>query len=146
MTVYAQTCNKLAKLTSSQSVELDGLILLELVTGKNRVEIATSPNLKLSKNQEVKLEKLIKDRTQKPIAYLTNSKEFFNLNFIVNENVLIPRPESESLVELGLKFCRKPKFIYDVGAGSGCLAISYCLNSNNTNPILIDKEYQNLNC
>ena len=139
MTVFVQTCHKLSRLGSSQSVQLDSLILLEMVTGKPRIEIITNPNFKLKPDQQIKLDKLIESRLKKPIAYLIGTKEFFGLNFIVNERVLIPRPESEALVELGLKFCKESKDVYDIGSGSGCLAISYCLtNPNNTRPSLID--------
>jgi len=66
-----------------------------------------------------------------PIAYLTGEKEFYGLNFKVNKNVLIPRPETELLVEEALKIiknesCQTKKIykIADIGTGSGCIAIS----------------------
>lgn len=64
-----------------------------------------------------------------PIAYLVGEKEFFSLSFIVTPNVLIPRPETETLVEAAIDFCKgrllaAPRLL-DLGTGSGCIAVSF---------------------
>lgn len=64
-----------------------------------------------------------------PVAYLTGQKEFFGLNFSVNKNVLIPRPETEGLIELILEKIKdikdnEPLSILDIGTGSGCIVIA----------------------
>ncbi len=79
-------------------------------------------------------------QTHKPLAYILERKEFFGLNFFVNKNVLIPRPETELLVELALKILEKNSApnhkknqlnstqVIDIGTGSGCIAISVAKN------------------
>jgi release factor glutamine methyltransferase len=62
-----------------------------------------------------------------PIAYLTHHKEFFDLDFVVNKNVLIPRPQTEILVEEILKN-KNIKTIADIGTGSGCIAVALAKN------------------
>ena len=82
-----------------------------------------------------KFNKLLRRKQQNyPLAYLRGYQEFYGLKFLVNKNVLIPRPESELLVEQALKFIKKiknPKII-DLGTGSGCLIIA--LAKNNPRP------------
>jgi release factor glutamine methyltransferase len=86
------------------SPELDAEILLEFVTKKDRSFILCHPEYKLPARLSKKYEDLIRDRQKgEPVAYLTGRKEFFGYEFFVNENVLIPRPESEWLVEEALK-------------------------------------------
>ncbi|TSC90880.1 MAG: release factor glutamine methyltransferase [Candidatus Berkelbacteria bacterium Licking1014_96] len=102
----------------------------------------TNPNFKLSAKAEKKFKKLIEKRaTGVPIAYLIYSKEFFGLDFYVDKNVLIPRPETEMLAEEGLKFLElgirnqelgKTINILDLGAGSGNIVISIAKNIKKT--------------
>ncbi len=77
-----------------------------------------------------------------PLSYITKNREFFGIDFFVNENVLIPRQESELLVEKVISYCKKQKetklTIVDVGTGSGALAISIAKNLKNTNVIATD--------
>jgi len=64
-----------------------------------------------------------------PLAYLTGSKEFYSMRFKVNRQVLIPRPESELLVDRTLAVCRTGDRILDIGSGSGCLALALAANA-----------------
>jgi release factor glutamine methyltransferase len=76
------------------------------------------------KNYWLKINKRFKGE---PIAYLTGQKEFYGLNFFVNKNVLIPRPETELLVEEAIKLvtqAKQPVTLIDVGTGSGCIIIA----------------------
>ena len=77
-----------------------------------------------------------------PLSYITKNREFFGIDFFVNEHVLIPRQESELLVEKVISFCKKQKktkfTIADIGTGSGALAISIAKNLKNTNVIATD--------
>ncbi len=78
-------------------------------------------------------------KTPKPIAYILERKNFFGLSFIVDERVLIPRPETEMMVERALKILKtKPHYVIDVGTGSGCIAISVAKNSPETLITAID--------
>ena len=122
----------------STSPELDALCLIELVSSKPRWQILTSANLRLDQSQTKHLRDLIDRRSQLPIAYLTKTRDFYNQQFIVNPQVLIPRPESEALIDLALKL--EPNFnnVYDLGCGSGCLGLSYAQQIAAVNLYLID--------
>lgn len=116
---------------------LDAEILLFLALNKPREYILAHPEKKLTRLQAAKLKNYIKRRVAgEPIAYLTGKKEFYGLEFAVNKNVLIPRPETELLVERALFEIRSRASsrsnlefsIIDVGTGSGNIIISICKN------------------
>lgn len=113
------------------SAQLDAEVLLSLILKKPKAFLYSHPEYKLTESQTEKFKKLISQRIKnKPIAYLTKHKEFFGLDFYVDENVLIPRPETEILVEEVLKESKKLQAtsyiptILDIGTGSGCIAIA----------------------
>ncbi len=108
-------------------------IIISQALKKDRSYITAFPETELSKPQIKKLSRLLERRkTQEPIPYLLGFKEFFGLKFLVNKNVLIPRPETESLVERILKFTKGNKLsVVDVGTGSGCIAITLALKNPN---------------
>ncbi|MDA3840504.1 MAG: peptide chain release factor N(5)-glutamine methyltransferase [Patescibacteria group bacterium] len=103
-------------------------ILVSLVLKKPRVYILTYPEKKLSLIQVKKLESLIRRRkNNEPLAYILGEKEFYSNKFIVNKNVLVPRPETETMVDEALRRVTqnmKPTTVIDVGTGSGCIIIS----------------------
>ncbi len=97
----------------------------------NRSWLYTHDYYKLSAKEKELFNNFINQRIKnKPVAYIINRKEFFGYDFFVNENVLIPRPETELIVEEVLKIINnkkdlKNKFdLIDVGTGSGCIVIS----------------------
>ncbi len=105
---------------------LDAEILLSSIAGKDRLELLSKENLKVSSEQAQFYHYLIERRKKRePIAYIIKKKEFFSLPFFINSNSLIPRPETELLVEkiLGIYKNKKP-YILDVGTGSGCIILS----------------------
>lgn len=106
-------------------------ILLSTVLNKDRSFLNSFPETKLTKDQEQKVNNFIKRRSKhEPIPYILGFKEFYGLNFLVNENVLIPRPETENLVERILQFsARQSLTIVDVGTGSGCIAITLAVKN-----------------
>lgn len=78
----------------------------------------------LEENKNVFLFKLIQLKEQKPLQYITGETEFYGMKFFVNESVLIPRPETEELIEWILKDVKSSNLqILDVGTGSGCIPI-----------------------
>ena len=98
-----------------------------------RFVLALQPNLALSKDEEQPLfEVLHKLCLEKPIQYILGSAHFMDMDFTVNENVLIPRPETEELVRWVLAdlemYENKEISILDIGTGSGCIAISLAKN------------------
>ena len=80
------------------------------------------------------------DRLKKhePIQYVLGKTKFCNLNFFVNESVLIPRPETEELVSIILKNELGNKTVLDIGSGSGCIAISLAKYSPKANVTALD--------
>ena len=103
---------------------LEALVLLELVSGLRR-EFIISEGVKLTPQQRLKLEELVQRRKHTPLAYLVGHKEFYGYSFFVNKAVLIPRPESEDIVETALQLDNAE--VLDIGCGSGCLGIAYML-------------------
>lgn len=108
-------------------------ILSQEYFGLSRLEIALNPEIEISKEASVKLNKALKRlRDNEPIQYIIGNTEFYGLTFLVNKHSLIPRPETEELVEWILKeFAdKKSNFqnILDIGTGSGCIAISLAKN------------------
>ena len=100
-------------------------LILAYVLKKSREFIIAHPEHKLTKSQITNSKLLIKKRLKGvPIAYLTGHKEFYGLNFKVNKNVLIPRPETELMVDETLKITNGKTIIADIGTGSGCIIIT----------------------
>lgn len=117
---------KSSLLPNSTTPRLDLEILISFVLNKSRAFLYSHPETILTQEQKNKLEELIKRRqTGEPIAYITNTKEFWSLELTVNKNVLIPRPETEMLVELALeKITSKAAVVADLGTGSGTIALA----------------------
>jgi release factor glutamine methyltransferase len=113
---------------NSPSPQLDSEILLGFVLKKDREFILANPDKEVYQKQAKNFEKLIEKRlNQEPVAYLIGEKFFYGRKFQINKNVLIPRPESEILIEKTLEYGyknlypSKNTFIWDIGTGSGCL-------------------------
>ncbi len=111
----------------SASARLDTELLLGHVVGFSRSSLlARLPDACSDAVRDQFLTFLARRKKGEPVAYITSHKEFWDLDFTVNSSVLIPRPESELVVEEALKAClgvKEPK-IADLGTGSGCLAIA----------------------
>ncbi|WP_029034672.1 peptide chain release factor N(5)-glutamine methyltransferase [Salinimicrobium terrae] len=106
-------------------------ILLQEFTGLSRLDLALDPQRELSAEEEEKLNTALQRlQRHEPIQYITGNTEFFGLNFQVNRNVLIPRPETEELVQWVLEDLDASEEIkiLDIGTGSGCIAISLAKN------------------
>src|SRR3989338_1327093 len=118
--------------STSTSPSLDAEVLLAFVLKKDKKFLYMNPHKILGRTYVRTFKKLISRRIQGwPVAYLTGGKEFFGLKFKVNKDVLIPRPETETLVELVIKGLRgkgKGLRILDIGTGSGCVIISLAKN------------------
>ena len=114
------------KIESIHSHKLDSEILLSKVLGINREQVLINLDQKIKTKNIIKFNKLIKRRSSKePVAYLLQEKEFWSKKFEINRYTLIPRPETELLVEqLVHIFKSKSINILDIGTGSGCILIS----------------------
>jgi len=110
-----------------KSHKLDSEILMSQVFGKNRTDIILNFDMNLTIKEIEVFNNLIKERSKrKPIAYLLGKKEFWKYEFDINENVLIPRPDTEIIVEQVLKLTKNKSRlkILDIGIGSGCILLS----------------------
>ena len=119
--------SKTLKQLSNTSSKLDSEILLSEIIKKNRKYLILNSNEELKKENIKSFDYLVKRRKKgEPIAYLINKKEFWKQNFYINQNVLIPRPDTETLVEETLKlFNVNSKLnMLDIGTGSGCILLS----------------------
>ncbi len=136
-TWLAESTNKLAE-KDIKTARLDCLVLLQTVTYHNTAWILAHLTDDLSKFQLRRLNKYIVQRIDgKPISYITSTTYFYNHKFMVNEHVLVPRPESESMISILNKLSDITNII-DVGTGSGALAISANLLLPNTHVIGVD--------
>jgi release factor glutamine methyltransferase len=121
----------------SESARLDAEVLLGYVLGVDRSTLAAYPEALLGVGQVEAYETCLARRAAgEPVAYIRGLKEFYGAVFVVDERVLIPRPETEALVELALTRVRsdltsrpraadaEPYLVWDVGTGSGAIAVS----------------------
>ena len=101
-------------------------IIIEYVTKSSLPALLSDKNTKITTEEVLKIDKIVEHLQRfEPIQYIIGETEFYGLPFIVNPNVLIPRPETEELVELILNENKGNKsHILDIGTGSGCIAIS----------------------
>lgn len=132
--------NKL-KAKKITSADLDAEVLLSHTLKKSREYLFTHPEASLSTYQLKSFRNLIARRGKhEPVAYLTSHKEFYGLDFIVNKSVLIPRPETENLVEAVIREVGYKKWtIADIGTGSGCIAIALKKNLPKCKVLATDK-------
>ena len=106
---------------------LDSEILMAKTINKDRKYLLLNPEMKLAENDLINFQKLIEKRSiGKPLAYLTNKKFFWDSEFIVTKDTLIPRPDTELIVENILKLTnlKNQLNILDIGVGSGCILLS----------------------
>ena len=110
--------------------KLDAWLLLETVCRINRTFYYSHMEEALTLEQQSEYEIAVKKRAERiPLQYITGEQEFMGLNFKVNSNVLIPRQDTETLVEEALKICQPGMKVLDLGTGSGCIVISIMKNA-----------------
>lgn len=109
----------------SDSARLDVELFLQHVLKKNRAYLYAWPEKTLSETQLSEFESCIQRRKQgEPVAYIIGSQGFWSLDLNVNSSTLIPRPETELLVELALEHCGSESRILDLGTGTGAIALA----------------------
>jgi len=116
----------LATITTSKAIPVSEVRLLMMhALNKTRIQLITQSEELLSDAEIKTIHELIQRRTQgEPIAYLIGQREFFGLSLQVTPDVLIPRPDTELLVELGLRFAPPDSTLLDLGTGSGAIAVA----------------------
>ena len=113
---------KILEKTSKKNNAIESELLLSDILNTTRENLIINPKKKLNKTVEHKFDNYINQRKlKKPIAYILGYKEFWNTRFILDKNVLIPRPDTELIVEKVLDYFKKKdiKNILDIGTGSG---------------------------
>ena len=135
--------DSLRNIQEEQEIESFFFILTEYLHNLKRVDVALNPNFELSEDDVEKWNAILAElQLEKPIQYITGEAWFFGLRFEVNENTLIPRPETEELVDwiLSSSITQHPTLltILDIGTGSGCIPISLKANLPQVNVSAID--------
>jgi len=112
----------------SESPYLDSLVLLSHTSGLTKSQLLADPDPNLSPESEKQLERALERiKDGKPLPYVIGEWEFFHYSFRVTEDVLIPRPETEGLVELALNWLKEHpqrRTCLEIGTGCGCIAVA----------------------
>jgi len=131
----AQLLSSQAHADRAQTARLDAQVLLSHVLDIDRTTLYAHPERTLSAEQQKQYSALIERRARgEPVAYLTGHKAFFGLDLLVDPRVLIPRPETELLVEAALRACSekldagRTPVVADIGTGSGAIPIALAVN------------------
>ena len=119
---------------------LDSEILLSKTLRKSREELLINLDIEINQKSYLKFKEYLLRRSKKePIAYILEEKEFWSKNFNINQSTLIPRPETELLVNKLVKIFKEKKIsILDIGTGSGCIILSLIGELKRSNGVGID--------
>jgi release factor glutamine methyltransferase len=137
-----------------ENLNLESEVLLRHVLKIDRAALYLDATRELDPQKEAEFVKLVERRLRgEPLAYIICNREFYKLDFYVDSRVLIPRPETELMVEEAIKFCKNypVKKVADVGTGSGAIAVSLAVNLPGLNILATDisaaaLEVAGLNC
>jgi release factor glutamine methyltransferase len=114
-----------------ETPQLDAELMLAHALGTVRSQLYAQPDRSLDTETEESFQALVSRRkAREPVAYIIGHKEFYGLDLLVDQRVLIPRPETETLVEVALTIARQRQFslLAEVGVGSGAVAIALAVN------------------
>jgi release factor glutamine methyltransferase len=114
-----------------EDASLEGEVLLRNILGISRAHLFSHLERELVPEHEAALERALARRLKgEPVAYIIGHHEFYGLDFIIDRNVLIPRPETELLVDIAISLVNHRRFlkIADIGTGSGAIAVSLAVN------------------
>lgn len=119
----------------SPTPELDIYIIIEYVLGLSKLEAIMHQDDNLLSTEIVAIQECIQERlNHKPIAYIIGYKEFYGRDFVVNNQVLIPRPETEAIIDIAKTIFENitNPIIWEIGTGSGCIAVTLALEIPNS--------------
>ncbi len=139
--------SKILKKQNIDSYQIDAELLLSEAIKKDRVFLLTNDKYKVSQKETSDyLNFILRRKHHEPLSYIIKRKEFWSLGFKVNHNVLIPRPETETIVEQVVRrFKGKGSLnILDIGTGSGCILLSILKELSNSYGTGIDKSFKAL--
>lgn len=115
--------------------------LLAFAIGRDRTFLFTHDDYELSDDEEIRFQEVVERRSRRePLQYIKGTQEFYGLDFRVTPDVLIPRPETELIVEESIGFLRTTEDarFCEVGAGSGCISVAILANCPNATAIAVD--------
>ncbi len=135
--------NSLSKLYDSSEIESFFYILINFRLNLSKIDYVLNKEHKISNEDILFFEKTINRlKNEEPIQYILENTDFYGLKFHVNKNTLIPRPETEELVNWIIKDFETPNkenlSVLDIGTGSGCIPISLSKNLKNSNVVTVD--------
>jgi release factor glutamine methyltransferase len=131
--IVAYYQEKLSRLYPSNEVKNITEIMFEYFMGWDKMTLRSNNKSMLSESELLLFHKALKRLLKnEPVQHITGEMEFYSLPFKVNKNVLIPRPETEELVDLVIKECKGSETILDIGTGSGCITIALKKQLKNT--------------
>lgn len=139
-----QFYSELYTLYEVKEIEHFFYLITEHFHNLKRIDLALNPDFALSEKQVKDWNTIVKDlKNNKPIQYILGETDFFGLKIVVNENTLIPRPETEELVQLiidkTINIAKENTLtILDIGTGSGCIAIALAKNISNSQVFALD--------
>ncbi len=138
---WLNTATHFLESKSIVTARLDCLVLLEDTINVNRAQLLAEPTMEMKDAWVAHLQKLLRRRAKhEPLAYIRGHSEFYGRRFVINADVLTPRPESEAIIEIlkDLPLEAKSVRIADVGAGSGALGITAALELKNASVDLLE--------
>ena len=137
--IHSYYQNQLIDVYEFNEIKSIFITICEHFLKKNRKDFQNNFNLKINQSELIAIYNLVPElKKNTPIQYLLNNAEFYSLNFYVNKHVLIPRPETEELVDIIIKENRLSKTILDIGTGSGCIILALKKNLNQSACFAID--------
>ena len=132
-------------LKETDSPRLDAQLLLAHTLQQNRAWIIANTDFTIPKEALVRLEHMLQLRKKRiPLAQILGLREFYGRTFTINENVLVPRPETEVLVEQAVKTIPQNASVLEIGTGSGCISVSLSLERPDLSIVATDISTQAL--
>ncbi len=119
---WLQSASQKLKNAEIASADLDAELILARVLDTERTTLHAYPNRRLTRQQVFHANNWLNKRLKRiPLAYIFHEKEFFGRKFYINESVLVPRPETETLIEVTKELAQNDDKILDIGTGSGII-------------------------
>lgn len=133
--------------TKSPTPDLDADLILSHILKRDKLDLVLNQDYILSSKEIERIDKCVEQRLNKiPIAYIIGHKEFYGRSFVVNSDVLIPRPETEEIIQITKSVLSNIDLpnIWEIGTGSGCIAITLAAEISQAKVIASDISKQSL--